>query len=129
MRATNQMTVVFVALAAFGAAVRSSAQDADAAFTRLDADQSGAITWAEAYDVRTDAFLAMDADKDGIVTADEFQGPARPLSAFDADRDGVLHLAEFLEGHRIMFDRFDKNADRSITLDEFEAAQSATRGN
>lgn len=126
MHATLQLTV---ALVAFGAAGRSSAEEAQSAFARLDADQDGTITWAEAYDLRTGAFLDMDADRDGIVTADEFQGPARPLAAFDTDGDGDLHLAEFLQGHRSMFDRFDKDANDVLTIDEFHAAQSAARGN
>jgi len=128
MRATK-FTAVLVGLAAFGAAAeRGLAQDAQAAFDRLDADQSGAINWAEAYEVRTGEFMDMDADMDGLVTEDEFQGPARPFSAFDADEDGNLQLAEFLEAHRSMFDRFDEDASGSLTFDEFEAAQSAARG-
>lgn len=129
MHATLQMTVALVALAAFGAAGRSSAEEAESAFARLDADQGGTITWAEAYDVRTRAFLDMDTGKDGIVSVDEFHGSARPLSTFDSDGDGVLQLAEFLEGHRSMFDRFDKDANDVLTVDKFHAAQSAARGN
>ncbi|SEP27219.1 EF-hand domain pair [Salinihabitans flavidus] len=129
MHATKIIFVI-VGLAAFGAATeRGSAQEAEAAFDGLDADQSGAITWAEAYEVRTGQFMDMDADMDGILTVDEFQGPARPLSAFDTDEDGKLHLAEFLEGHRNMFERFDEDANGSLTFDEFEAAQSAARDN
>ncbi|MCM2562308.1 EF-hand domain-containing protein [Lutimaribacter sp. EGI FJ00015] len=129
MHATKFISVI-IGLAAFGAATeRGFAKEADAAFNGLDADQSGAITWAEAYRVRTGQFMDMDADMDGILTVDEFQGPVRPLSAFDTDEDERLHLAEFLAGHRNMFDRFDKDANGSLTFDEFEAAQSAARGN
>ena len=128
MRATK-FTAVLVGLAAFGAATeRGLAKDAQAAFDRLDPDQSGAITWPEAYEARVGEFTDMDTDMDGIVTEDEFQGPARSLSAFDADEDGNLQLAEFLEAHRSMFDRFDEDASGSLTFDEFEAAQSAARG-
>lgn len=127
---TTKITAVLVGLAAFGAATdRGLAQDAQAAFNRLDVDQSGTISWAEAYEVRTGEFMDTDADMDGVVTEDEFQGPARPFAAFDRDRDGDLQLAEFLEAHRSMFDRFDEDASGSLTFDEFEAAQSAAREN
>jgi len=129
MRVTNILPIL-VGLAAFGLATeRGAAQGAEAAFDRLDADRSGAVTWAEAYEVRTDEFMDMDANMDGIVTENEFQGPARPFSAFDADDDGDLQLAEFLEAHRSMFDRFDEDASGSLTFEEFEAARSAARAN
>lgn len=126
---TTHIAAVLVGLAAFSATTeRGLAQDAQDAFDRLDADQSGEITWAEAYEIRTRQFMGMDENMDGIITEDEFQGPARPLSAFDTNEDGELHLAEFLEGHKSMFDSFDEDANGSLTFNEFEAAQSAARG-
>ncbi len=124
-----KIAATLVGLAALGAAAeRGSAQEAEAAFDRLDADESGDITRAEAYEIRTGEFMAMDSDMNGIITEDEFQGPARPLSAFDSDGDGELHLAEFLQGHRSMFERFGEDASGVLTHSEFEAAQGAARG-
>lgn len=124
------VTAVLVALASFFAATEQGvAQDARDAFNRLDADQSGTVTWAEAYKVRAEQFIAMDTNMDGIIAADEFEATARPLSAFDFDKDGKLHLAEYLAGHRGIFDRFAEEANGSLSFDEFEAAQRAAREN
>ena len=69
----------------------------------------------------------MDTDGNGLLTEDEFVGPARPLSAFGSDENSQLHMSEFLGGHRSMFDRFDEDASGSLDPHEFEAAQTAAR--
>jgi len=118
-----------IGLAAFSLAIGpGAAQQAEDAFARLDLDESGAITWEEAYEVRTSEFMEMDSDRNGLITEDEFVEPARPLSAFDSDGDGQLQMSEFLDGHRSMFDRFDEDASDSLDPNEFEAAQMAARG-
>lgn len=125
MKLTKRLAIG--AIAGGIAAAPAVAQEAEAAFDRLDADGNGHVSWAEAYDVRTSEFTEMDADMNGILAEEEFQGPARPLSAFDTDGDMTLSLAEFLQGHRSMFDRFDEDADGALVPDEFEAARSAAR--
>lgn len=125
----TRTAAALIGLAVLGAAVeRAMAQDGGAAFDRLDLDGSGEIAWAEAYEVRSREFMQMDRNMDGIVTGDEFRGPARSLSAFDHDGDRELHLAEFLQGHRSMFQRFDDDANGALNAREFMAAQSAARG-
>ncbi|KRS17068.1 hypothetical protein XM52_15210 [Roseovarius indicus] len=105
-----------------------AASGAQAAFDRLDLNGDDVIQWPEAYQVRVDQFTKMDANQDGVLTIDEFKGPARPLSVFDADEDQELQLSEFLEGHHGMFEKFDEDVSGSLTFEEFEAARSAARG-
>lgn len=123
------MDAAVTGLAAFCLAIGpGAAQQAEDAFARLDSDGSGAITWEEAYEVRTSEFMEMDSDRNGVLAEDEFVGPVRPLSAFDSDGDGQLQMSEFLDGHRSMFHRFDGDASDTLDQSEFETAQMAVRG-
>lgn len=99
----------------------------EARFTRLDLNADGVVTWNEAYDLRSRQFAAMDLDRDGAVTGDEYRGRAMPFAAFDQNGDGVIHLAEYLQQHRMMFQRFDMNGDGALNLPEFAEAQRAVR--
>ena len=65
------------------------------------------------------ADLAWDADRNGIVSADEYMAAEdrdATFDAWDADRDGMLNADEFATGNWKMF---DENADN--TWDENEA--------
>lgn len=105
-----------------------AADDLSKRFNRLDANRDGKVTWAEAYPYRAGQFMAMDKNRDGLVEASEFGGPARPLSAFDANGDGKLELSEFVGQHHRMFRKFDADGDGTIDRDEYAAAQQAVRG-
>ena len=128
MRMRNFAAVMMATAWFAGTTAGAAAQEAEDAFAKLDADRSGTITWDEAHRVRVREFTEMDADGDGVVTREEFAGPARPLAAFDSDGDGELHMSEFIDGHWTMFVRFVE--DDSGTLDPagFEAALCAARG-
>lgn len=77
---------------------------------RMDADQDGRIALAEYQAWMGYAFERMDANRDGVLTADELPG----------GRGGTVSLAEHREALAAMFRRQD--ADRDGFLDANELA-------
>jgi Ca2+-binding EF-hand superfamily protein len=56
------------------------------------------------------------------------QGPqGRGFSAMDLDRDGVVTRQEFNARHRTMMDAFDANRDGYVSPDEFADAMPMWR--
>ena len=87
-----------------------------------------------------------DANKDGQISKDEFQGPARLFERLDANSDGVLTEAEAQEvpgwlregegrmraGHgdpaerwKGMLERWDANKDGRVSKEEFQGSDNA----
>ncbi|RZJ18831.1 MAG: signal transduction protein [Brevundimonas sp.] len=68
-------------------------------------------------------FAGLDADGDGVVTAEELNGAsggraAPMLARLDADGDGKVTRAEMAAGAQRIFERMDTNGDGVISPDE-----------
>ena len=101
--------VSLAALIAGGAIAQSANQSAQSPaprHARGDADQDGRISQAEFVQARMTRLTALDANRDGTVTAEEAR------SAMQARR--AEHAA-------LRFDRLDTNKDGSISRAEFDA--------
>ncbi|HEY0412377.1 MAG TPA: EF-hand domain-containing protein [Allosphingosinicella sp.] len=96
-------------------------------------DAPGPVTRAEVEQMNKDRFAAMDANKDGFVTAAELgaaAGPeraARMIERLDTDKDGKVSAAELSQRMLGMFDLADANHDGTLTPEEQAAARDARR--
>jgi Ca2+-binding EF-hand superfamily protein len=95
MKWQNMMAgVAMVSLLATGA---GAAEKAAATGMRGDVDNSGTLTALEIKEERRTFLLALDADKDGKVKVEEFvNGFKKDFDTRDANRDGVLIADEFV---------------------------------
>lgn len=78
-------------------------------------------------------FRMMDADKDGVVTADEHRAAREAMgvalnissddviAANDSDNNGNLTLSEWMAGANAQFDALDTDQDGSISAAEWDA--------
>jgi hypothetical protein len=94
---------------------------------QLDTNQDGALSKAEVEGVRDQKLAQFDADKNGTLSLDEFQGlwldmmrpgMVRGFQRFDEDGDGQLTGAEMLEPFDRMLARLDDNGDGTLSRDE-----------
>jgi Ca2+-binding EF-hand superfamily protein len=93
-------------------------------FERLDTNNDGKVTLAEAQAGAQTRFTALDKNKDGVISQDELgDGPHFMLKHADANGDGKVTLAELQGQTTNWFTRFDKNNDKIITKDELQAAR------
>jgi len=98
----------------------------DKIFTRLDKNGDGVLTKDELFNPAR--FDALDADKDGKVTQEEFQKGAagamreavgtRFMKQLDTNGDGKVSKAEF----EALFARLDKDGDGQLSQEELSAA-------
>jgi hypothetical protein len=99
----------------------------------LDADADGRLSRAEHAAGAQALFRALDADRDGLLRANEVDealentlGPAHEVPAderiaeLDRDRDARLSAAEHAAVAREIFDRLDTDADGFLTSDELQ---------
>ncbi|HRO32589.1 MAG TPA: EF-hand domain-containing protein [Brevundimonas sp.] len=100
---TAACTAALLLTAGVAAAQQTTPQNAPARMARVDADRDGRLSQAE-YLARFDRMAAMDANGDGVVSADERRAAMQArrgqqrTAAFDrldADKDGVISRAEF----------------------------------
>lgn len=101
---------------------------------RADTNGDGVVTWAEAQAAAVQRFQKMDANHDGVLTADEM--PAGPRGAAfkrtDTDGDGKVSQAQFVDRAKQRFDRIDTNHDGKLDAGELQAVRDrmmAMRGN
>src|SRR5262249_58823417 len=93
----------------------------------------GVITRAEFEAARRRDFDALDTNKDGFLSREEFIGPRsagadlvrlreRRFAEIDTDKDGRISWAEYLAHGRRQFTALDRDRDGRVTRAEFEAA-------
>ncbi|MFO0959595.1 MAG: deiodinase family protein [Isosphaeraceae bacterium] len=78
----------------------------------------------------------LDADKDGKIGRDEFPGPDADFRRLDRDRDGAVTAADFdFSAHALtpspgmmLFQRADRDGNGKVTREEFEAFFKAVDG-
>jgi len=98
----------------------------------LDADGDGAVTRDEMAAEADRTFAGYDRNKDGRLTADEYEGPGGVRSAMggfvkqharqiDADGDGAITQEELRNIALRMLDKADPNRDGRLTADEVKA--------
>lgn len=87
-----------------------------------------------AIDQRINAFKAMDENKDGKVSLAEYRGPTRRFARVDANHDGVITADEAKNAFRASVGRFviasrfratDANHDGKISATEFKGPKAA----
>lgn len=110
---------------------------------RMDQDGDGKLSKSE-FRMGADRFDQMDKNKDGFITADEFEMPSfggngqggfngrmpskdEIFKMSDRDGDGKISESEFRFGAD-RFKQMDKNGDGFITPDEFEMPSFSGRG-
>lgn len=127
----------FCAAISFGisASVLAGGGNCSEKMTSLDAEGSGTgqISASEHAAQATKRFEAMDANKDGRITAAEIGASHGAESAvwakdrissmekiaqLDGDRDGTLTSAEYAAGSQKMFERLDTDGDGTLTAAE-----------
>lgn len=109
-------------------------------FAMIDTNEDGVVSAEEAAEQTEAVFAAMDADQDDEITLEEFlavdmgmgPGATNPAmasrrqarrearyAAFDLDGNGVVTHAEFLEAHQKQFATADRNKDGKTDPFEF----------
>jgi Ca2+-binding EF-hand superfamily protein len=93
----------------------------------MDQNGDGKISQAEAQWITAKSIAKIDANHDGIITADELKAEEerlrqaerqRQLSALDANHDGKTTTAEFAAMDSDRFKQMDRNNDGFLTPDE-----------
>jgi hypothetical protein len=121
MKKIHMFSVLALVMAASGAAFAHPG--GGRMFERLDTNNDGKVTLAEAQAGAQARFTALDKNKDGVVSADELgNGPHFMLKRADANGDGKVTLAELQAQTQTWFARFDANNDKVISKDELQAA-------
>ncbi len=109
MRSTQ---LILTALLATAVAAPAAAQQFGPGFARIDTDQDGAVSRAEATEARRAMFNRLDRNADGRISSDEQEAARTRMAAFAQ----MVHSAMVLRSQRM-----DTDGDGSLTLDEFTA--------
>lgn len=106
---------------------------------KADANQDGAISWAEVVALRTQNFERLDRNSDGYISSsDRPRGPfgarfdeafAKVQGQFDANSDGRVSRAEKIDTPGPIFTQGDANADGVLSADELDALRAAAAAN
>ncbi len=92
------------------------AAEPSAHFLHLDRNEDGRITREEYVGMFADSFPHQDKNKDGVLSAAEFNHPA--FKTMDTDKDGKATLDEFKTMYSDQFGGIDRNRDGVITAEE-----------
>lgn len=97
-------------------------------FERADANNDGNITREEFLSRPTQMFARLDANHDGVISANERpqrgeRGERHDRRGADANNDGQIARAEFIAMGASRFERMDANHDGRVTREESEAAR------
>lgn len=123
-------TIASLALAALLAASGAALAQGGEGLRRMDANQDGKLTRAEAQAARAKLFETVDANRDGAVTPEEAQAARerarmerqqRAMARLDANKDGRISRDEFVRSEMRMFERMDPDGDGVIDLDALPA--------
>ncbi|HEV8547648.1 MAG TPA: hypothetical protein VGQ57_01450 [Polyangiaceae bacterium] len=95
-------------------------------FEKMDTNNDGKVTLAEAQAGAQARFTALDKNKDGVLAGDELKGPM--LKRADANSDGKITLAELQAQAGTWFAKLDKNNDKVVTKDEIQAMRAERGG-
>ncbi|MEM7568317.1 MAG: hypothetical protein AAF337_00840 [Pseudomonadota bacterium] len=97
----------------------------EAMMERLDTDQSGAVSYEEFAKRGDDRFARMDADGDGLVTAEEREAAKAAAKAEFSERKGKGKRGGKMRGPggEARLERIDTDKDGNISLAEHNAAQ------
>jgi hypothetical protein len=132
------LAVLAPAFAEEAAAPRSRANGMLDRLLAADANKDGRITRAEMRAAREQGFRAMDANNDGVISAEERQQLAAAAAAkkkgkggggdrtagMDANGDGKITRTEFLNAPMRGFDRLDANDNDVVEAAEIEVARA-----
>jgi hypothetical protein len=106
-------------------------------FQDFDLDSDGAITQAEVDQFRQNQINQFDANKDGMLSLDEYQAlwldqmRERMVDAFqehDDDGDGQVTAEEFKERFERLVERFDRNDDDRLSEEDGRRNRRSERG-
>jgi Ca2+-binding EF-hand superfamily protein len=119
---------------------KSGAANVDKHMSKMDANGDGQVSREEHARGAQEMFVAMDADKDGSVTASEMEAShgrntgtkpvkaeksaSEKIKAIDHDDDGKLTAAEHRAGAAKMFEEMDKDSDGVLTKEELAAGHA-----
>ena len=95
--------------------------DPRTAFSESDFNHDGQIDHVEFDERMTDVFYHADANKDGVLSANECRATlvqTDNLEAADSNHDGKLTLHEFARAREVDFEQADTNDDGVLKLDE-----------
>ena len=136
MKTSTRIALAFLALASVGTAVAYANDEqpgrhdprAGMRFDRLDADQSGDVTFEEFSAALQSRIGDADKDHDGKMTVGEIASEIermrtermakRIVERFDTDGDGMLTSAEIESREKKMFALLDRNDDGKVVKDE-----------
>jgi len=100
-----------------------------AAAPTWDLNKDGLVTCTEWKQYAGDLFRQADANGDGALTREEFQGmiaqdrlfEVADLTYFDADGDGRVTISELVDKPNPAFVLLDKDSDCTLTADEIRS--------
>lgn len=131
MKRRTRLAVAFLAIAGAATGI-AQAQERDGQrgqrFERLDADQSGDVTFEEFAAAMNNRLGKADANGDGKMTVEEVAAEIERMRAerqarriierFDVDGDGALTAAEIESRQKKRFALLDRNDDGKIAREE-----------
>jgi hypothetical protein len=134
MKSSTKIAIAFLTLAGFAGAAYAADEPgrhdprAGMRFDRLDADQSGDVTFEEFSAAMKSRIGEADKDGDGKMTVGEIASEIERLRAermakriverFDTDGDGMLTATEIESRQKKMFALLDRNDDGKVEKDE-----------